>query len=234
MKSKSEKIGNGIMTGIFLVLGVVNFAALIFTGLFRFLILGIVSMILGIVGLIVFPKIKKTAGLWTGGTALFLVVAFVQLIFPPFGMHTESKWKYPAMKTLAALYKNQQEPDWFPEFIGDVESDFSFDYMPSIMQGNGWYDVRFVTTPEKAAEYETNIACYAVRSFSLEDYQNGSYEPFDNHGPLEFRCDKDEFWKTDSDYAVIYVIRVNNNVNHPHQEVLVIDKESGKVQMYGD
>ena len=158
------------------------------------------------------------------------------LLFPPIYISSHLKWKYPFQKSYIGLYQNIQEPDWFPDFMGDVREDYRFEYMPSILQGDGHYSVRFVTDRETAEKYAAKFAETAVYTVRLgAAYSDGSFlvenetpETYDDY--LEIQKD-DGFWIGASPLATAYVLNAYCNWNHPSASAVIVDPVTGKIEL---
>ena len=141
----------------FLVLLTVLHCILVSFSQYRLVLCGV-----SIVLLIILRRMKKVHGFFpvAGKTVFAVIDAFLLIsmcflyLIPPFIFDSHSLWKYPLQKAYINCYQNIHEPDYFPDFSRDVVSDYEFSYAPSMIQGAGNYCVSFVTTPEKAKEYE--------------------------------------------------------------------------------
>ncbi len=161
------------------------------------------------------PELKT--GLYFGiltGAAVFL------LLTPPINLSSSVSWQYPFQRAFVGLYRNVREPEWFPDFRQDIESGYRFSYLPSIMQGTGYFDVHFITSPARAAEYAAQYAAEAEESFVLAECD------LDNNA---LHADRGFF--ADAPEAVIYVLESNRYFNHPHSSSVVIDLKSGKIEL---
>lgn len=168
-----------------------------------------------------------------------MIILFLMFSMPTLTIHSRLKWQYPFQKIYTGFYHNVKEPEWFPDFWNDVQSDYSFDYIPSLMQGTGHYSVCFITSPQTAAEYENKFASQSQYIIPFDEYTNtsGWYYPIGE--------DKDDsgnnvldvywnmnFWKSGEEpTAQIYVLDAVLNYNHPHSSAVIIDKESGRIQL---
>lgn len=185
------------------------------------------------------PPKKKPA--WKRTLKIIIAAALVIGImtsFPPITLHTTSLKLYPYFKGYAERYHNIHQPDWYPDFKGDVQSDFRFDYIPSIMQGTGHWTVRFSTSPETAAGYAEQFggARYEFDLSQYDDSVNVSVEDLGYDAPPEgediITIDFDrDFWKGHEDTARVYVIDAVLNWNHPHSSAVIVDEAAGMVEL---
>lgn len=157
---------------------------------------------------------------------MLLVVGFLFLM-PPLTITSAGIWQYPFQRAYVRLYQNVKE-DWFPDFFKDVESDYYFDYMPSIMQGTGHYSVEFVTSPERAAAYASRYAEEAWKVIPLAGY-SGSGARYPDEGKITVYLN-DAFWEGSSPAATIYVLDAVTDPNHPHSSAVIVDTATGKIQ----
>lgn len=150
--------------------------------------------------------------------------------FPPV-LSSESLWKYPFQKALINNYQNIDVPEWFPDFADDVESDYSFNYCPSMMQGTGHCTVEFITDTQTAHKYAEDFKDKAKCSFPLKDYcnnYNDSYPISENENVYIFF--NKTFWgENPSKNARVYVLDYIPDFNHPHSSAVIIDETSGRV-----
>ena len=164
------------------------------------------------------------------GIALFL------LSMPPMTMSSPLLWQYPFQKKLMDMYHNVKEPDFVPDFRGAVKGDYYFDYLPSMLQGAGYYSVRFTADTAQAQEYERMFSARAVHTFDFDDEAHDYYGNYfsrnvqlgeNDVGSVDVYIDREFF---SSGNARIYVIETNYNWNHPHTSAVIIDSAVGKVQ----
>ncbi len=167
-----------------------------------------------------------------------VVIGLLIFIFPPLYLHTTSLKLYPAYRAITSIHRNIREPDWFSDFAEDVENDFAFDYMPSMMQGTGHYSVRFRTSPEKAREYAERFAEQARYEFLLSQYSDSAwtsvrdlgYDAPENKDSILIFRDTD-FWSGHEETAKVYVIDAVLDWNHPHSSAIIVDEEAGMVEL---
>ena len=185
-------------------------------------------IIAGLIGGVICLSVKK--GLrkrdYFARVLAFLIAEAVIFSFPPF-LSSSSLWKYPIQRGYIGLYSNIKEPENFPDFRLDAESSYSFDYMPSILQGAGHYSVCFMTSPEKAAGYAERFSQAAQYVIPLEEY-DGRYT-ISSTEEIVVYTDK-EFWSEPSS-AQIYVCKTNLSLNHPHTFAVIVDRDRGMVQL---
>ena len=88
------------------------------------------------------------------------------------------------------------------------------------MQGAGYYDIRFVSSPEFASR---NASKYSV------DIDEANIIPLAecDLDALVLRVDEDFFAGTS---AVVYVLNTNKDWNHPQSSAVIIDTDSGKIE----
>lgn len=182
---------------------------------------------------------KKKGGAVKIVIIVAVVLALIAFLFPPLTLHTTSVKLYPVCRAITGHYKNIHEPEWFGDFAGDVESDFAFDYMPSFMQGTGHYTVRFKTSPETAKAYADKFSGSACYKFALSQYGDTAWtsvrdlgyefpEAYDDS--LVIQRDE-EFWSGHEETARVYVTDAVLGWNHPHSSAVIVDEESGMVEL---
>lgn len=154
-----------------------------------------------------------------------LIVLMLIFSMPPMGLSSRMLWQYPFQRGFVGMYSNIKEPMWFPDFRDDVIGDYRFDYLPSFMQGTGHFSVRFVTSPERAAEYSQNYSQQAKWTLS---YENVSFTATQDQYPDIF-ADRD-FWEN-APGAAVYILDGVVDWNHPHSSAVIIDVQTGRVQL---
>ncbi|MBP0967809.1 MAG: hypothetical protein J5722_09250 [Oscillospiraceae bacterium] len=197
------------------------------THVWSFLILAVMAMAFGLSAASKVPKsaedaepeepAKRKPGkklLIFLGTALFLFLT------PPITIRSGEEYQYPFQRRLIGLYRNVKEPEWFPEFLPDIRSDYCFEYLPSIMQGSGYYDVRFVTTPERAAEYLAQFSASAQETHPLPECDTEANV---------LRINTAFFGENSG--AVVCIMDTNRYQNHPHSGAVIVDPDSGKIEL---
>lgn len=207
---------------------VLSAAILILCAVGMFAVWDMRFIIAGLIGSVISLSIKK--GLrkrdYFARVLAFLIAEAFIFSTPPF-LSSNSLWRYPIQRGYIGLYSNIKEPEAFPDFRPDAESGYRFDYIPSILQGAGYYSVCFVTTPEKAAGYAERYSQAAQYVIPLEEYE-GRYTVSDTEEITAY-IDK-EFWADSSD-AKIYVCETNLSFNHPHTFAVIVDVDRGMVQL---
>ncbi len=101
-----------------------------------------------------------------------LVTGFC-LLMPPLTVESGALWKYPIHRAVLGIYHNVQPSGLFPDFAGDVISDYHFSYLPSIMQGTGHFSVLFVTSADCAEQYEQAFRGQSVQTCLLSELDGG-------------------------------------------------------------
>ncbi|MBO4474229.1 MAG: hypothetical protein J5750_04875, partial [Clostridiales bacterium] len=131
-------------------------------------------------------------------------------------------------------YENIKEPSWFPDFRHDVKEDFYFSYNPTILQGNGHWTVRFVTDKNTAGAYAERYKQDAVYTIPLSWFDRNWYNIPESsegdHGVITIEYDS-EFWQDASPYTMVYVSYSNLNFNHPHTSAVLVDPETGMIEL---
>lgn len=154
------------------------------------------------------------------------ILIWLSSCFPP-SVLSHSVGKYKLQKMYINMYRNIKSPDWLPDdFSDDVVSDYTFSYSPTVLQGTGHYSVEFVTTLEKAKEYEEIYSKKAKYIFSRNNELNHYEEKNKNNLP-DYSIFSGFFWNEDSE-PTVYLLYTNDNWNHPNTSAVLI--EGTKVQ----
>ena len=203
-------------------------AAYSLTGLFRFVPIGVFFLAFAWAGR------EETSGqakkrLDFRCFLIPLLLSAPLFLFAPFITRSHMLWRYPFQKAFHDIYTDS--PEWIPAFSADVQSDYEFDVLPSVMQGIGHYSVRFVTTPERAAEYLEQFSAQAVCTVPYPE--NPSWEiqvPGNPDKPADLHLDA-QFWQNGhSDGAAVCLLRYRCSDNHPASSAVIINSRTGAVQ----
>lgn len=217
---------------IFLIAAVLLTVCFVLTLIWSFLILAFMAMMTGLIGRAAAPETaagaerepeqhvpltKRKAGC---SVPLFIGTAVFLFLTPPIVLKSPFRWQYPFQRAFLSLYR-YGEPDWFPDFRKDVRSDYCFEFLPSIMQGTGFYTVHFTAAPERAEEYAAQYAEAGAEAVPLPD----CLADFDSavHVNADFFADPDA--------ATVYVLSSNRNWNHPHSKTVTVDPVSGRIEI---
>lgn len=205
----------------------------VLTLIWSFLILAVIALIIVIHGKAAVPETgaendsaqpvsprKRKSGSSGCLTALAAGAVIFMILTPPYTVSSSFLWQYPFQNAVLSLYR-YGEPEWFPDFRKDVRSDYHFEYLPSMMQGTGFFTVHFVTTPERAAEYAKQYAEAGAEAVSLRE----CVADFDSAVRVN------ESFFPDPNAATVYVIKSNRNWNHPHSKSVTVDPASGRVEI---
>lgn len=212
-----------VFTCICMLLGVTGF---ILTFAWKFLFAAIFCALFGLIGNALDHSRPKSQGIQR--IIVMLLVLLIDFSMPPLSMQSSAKWQYRFQRLYAGCYHNSKEPEWFPDFLDDIESDYHFSYSPSVMQGTGWFTVRFQTSPERAAAYAAQFADGARYTIPVSEYGDRYIINAEKDEILYVQLDT-AFWKDDPD-AQIYVLDAVLNWNHPHSSAVIVDTKSGKIE----
>ena len=178
----------------------------------------------------------------TGRNVILLILATAMVLWlgmgtSPLMLSSQTLWKYPFQRAYIGLYHNITEPDWFPDFEGDVKGGYEFDYMASMLQGTGHYSVYFETDEETVKRYMADFSKQAKHSFTFEEYSQAPRSEFSADGkpkPKESIGDISLFVgsrydKCTSADVLVYVLDTNYDFNHPHTSAVIIDTQKNTV-----
>lgn len=172
-----------------------------------------------------YTLISAHIGSMVGVTAIILIL----LSMPSLSIKSRAIWKYPFQRFYIGCYQNVKEPEWFPDFLDDIQSDYSFSYMPSVLQGSGHYRVCFTASPEAAQKYENELSAQALYIIAVSEFRHGNtYTVHDKDGN-----DKGDIFisvpEAFDGSGTVYVIDTNLDYNHNHSSAVIIDKKSGRI-----
>lgn len=207
---------------------IISAIILVLSAVGMFVVWDLRFIIAGLIGSVICFSVKRglrKRDYFARALAFVIAEGFI-FCTPPF-LSSESLWRYPVQRGYIGLYRNIREPEDFPDFRADAESGYSFEYIPSIMQGSGYYSVRFVTSPERAAEYAEEYEKTAQYVIPYEEY--GERYTLSSTEEILIYADN-EFWSAASE-AVIYVCETNLSFNHPHTFAVIVDADRGMVQL---
>ena len=227
--AEEQKRGSGVRIAalVFTVIVVaIGITGMILISAVKFWIATLVCGLFGFIGNATDKRRPKSQGIQR--IILMLLFLLIDFSMPPLSMQSSAKWQYPFQRLYAGCYQNSKEPEWFPDFMQDIESDYHFSYSPSVMQGTGWFTVRFQTSPARAAEYEAEFADGARYTIPVGEYGDWYVINAEKDEILSVQLDRD-FWK-DNTTAQIYVLDAVLNWNHPHSSAVIVDTATGQIQ----
>ena len=169
-------------------------------------------------------------------TVIFVTILFFQSIFF-LGFSSDTPWKYNFQK-LYVIFRNNYEFKVAPEKLPDDISDYSMEYLPSIMQGTGHSSVRFKASQDVIKAYEDEYSAKAIYTYPLSVFQDGSIdvEQVSPKAAIGMTDDKSllvyrdtHFW-SESTSATVYVTSATHYWNHPHSTAVIIDSEKNMIE----
>lgn len=169
-------------------------------------------------------------------TVIFVTILFFQSIFF-LGFSSDTPWRYNFQKSYI-IFRNNYEFRVAPEKLPDDISDYSMEYLPSIMQGTGHSSVRFKASQDVIKAYEEEYSAKAIYTYPLSVFQDGSIdvEQVSPKADIGMTDDKSllvyrdtDFW-SESTSATVYVISATHNWNHPHSTAVIIDNEKNMIE----
>lgn len=178
------------------------------------------------------PRSQKQSNALAGLLVLVLFGGLICFGFPPLTVRSGAVWKYPLQTAYLRLY-GYSVPDWMPEFRADVQSDYTFDFMPSIMQGTGHISVEFRTSPARAEEIAAAFSPQAQYTVALKDYPRSYHCYLDEEEKQVLSLYLGKSWAQDTASemtAQIYVLSTNGDWNHPHTAAVIADPATGRIQ----
>ena len=170
-------------------------------------------------------------------TVIFVTILFFQSIFF-LGFSSDTPWRYNFQK-LYVIFRNNYEFRVAPEKLPDDISDYSMEYLPSIMQGTGHSSVRFKASHDVIKAYEEEYSAKAIYTYPYSEFEYGYSISVDEVNPkasAKWEDDKSLYIYSDSDFwsestsATVYVISAVHNWNHPHSSAVIIDSEKNMIE----
>ena len=173
------------------------------------------------------------------------IIFVILLSFPLMSMGNTGKWRYPLEKSYVQLRHTCRLAEWYPDKLPKDAENCRMDYLPSIMQGNGYFAVSFDCGDSTAAEWENFGKENAAYIVPLSDYaanDGGHFDPTgyavsaDNNvqssDPTLDVFYYEDMWKGCEEDSVIYVIYTNLDFNHAHTEAVIVNRKDGKVGFF--
>ncbi|SCW55853.1 hypothetical protein SAMN02910456_01847 [Ruminococcaceae bacterium YRB3002] len=205
---------------ILMVFGILNLLVALFgigaffvLGALNFLFAGIGCLIWGLVCVIVSAKKKGYIVLSVFAVLSLLGAAFVMyFITPP--LIFSSPWRYPFQVRYSRV--DNTVPEDFPESIPAGATDYTFEFMPSFMQGSGFLTVGFTAPSDYAARVEEDCKAKAVKELPM----TGSTT---NGSTVAMRMPR-EISEAHPN-GIIYVLyqTPEEEWNHPHAKIVLVD-----------
>lgn len=156
-------------------------------------------------------------------------------LFAPI-IFSKSAWKYNLQRKYIDLYNKYSSVD-FPDKLSGNIGNYKFEYVPSIMQGNGHCSVRFTASADDIKAYEREYAPKAIYAIPLSRFDFGdtvveevspeAVVPYEGGNNLSMFVDSD-FWGDTK--ATVYVLSAVHDWNHPHSHVVIISSDYRKIQ----
>lgn len=178
--------------------------------------------------------------------AIQVLMLYIFMFFAPVGLCSEKAWQYNLQRLYVGMYPYIDGAHWIPAVEDEVQGDFRFEYMASILQGTGHYCVSFTATPEAIEKYDaffseqakyTMIPTAEQVLWNLDHVVPEEYrDRFEMSGGYEDQINiylDYGFWGSGdvpSDDMKVYVIDGVLNTNHPRSSVVIIDKGNRKIQ----
>ena len=194
---------------------------------------------------------------------IFVVLAVVvNLAGAPFFVAKSGVWRYPFIKKyVSEIYHPVRMPAWVPNKLPESSSKCSILYLPSVMQGSGYFSVCFACSTniaEEWADFGEKNAKYIV---PLTDYNNArelshmgegryldflpaGYETDPKYAVSTTAGDTEQrsvdivldnsFWYGDEEGTMIYIMETNLSVDKPYNEIIIANKEKGLVQLFSE
>ena len=170
-------------------------------------------------------------------TVIFVTILFFQSIFF-LGFSSDTPWRYNFQKSYI-IFRNNYEFRVAPEKLPDDISDYSMEYLPSIMQGTGHSSVRFKASQDVIKAYEEEYSAKAIYTYPYSEFEYGhsiyveevspkASATWEDDKSLDIYSDTD-FW-AESTSATVYVTSAVHNWNHPHSTAVIIDSEKNMIE----
>lgn len=126
----------------------------------------------------------------------------------PFQMRYLSFWGY--------------QNNFFPEKLPDKVEDYEMEFMPSIMQGNGWTKVSFHTDSATIEQYIEELAVKGCKAESLAEHNGAAL--LEHHLPNRIKESIQE--------CQIWVVHESGDWNHYRLSCMVVNEELGYVMFF--
>lgn len=203
---------------ILLIVALFNLILCICIGAFFFAAVPIVCTLLW------FFRYRKKAANCTPEVILLslLMLAGLAVTQPFSGMFS---FQYPSQKFYVEKKSNADLDGLFPEKLPKSTGKFHTEFVPSIMQGSGYYYVMITADNIEVDAIRKEAVENAMLICSLEDLGD-EYEDHENEQKIT-SADlyiPDKFRK--SPKAECYIISVTGNWNHPHSKLVIIDGQN--------
>ena len=204
-KNRHEKI---LFIQTMIILGIALIALIVFllTGMLTAFAILVVTLL---IGLLKVRSLKKSLVIH-GGTGSFVVALVLTIIIGTLTSPIISYFKlqYPFIYMLKKQYLNEAYIDKLP--LG--ATNYHFESMPSIMQGDGFYRLEFRAPSDYIEELRENCEKRAISSYKVS-------EPDPEMSDISFGYT--DFFSEHTD-ATVYVFSYRGG-NHPHYSYIMID-----------
>lgn len=184
--------------------------------------IGIIRLCIGLIWLICllrsFSKIKQGTIQPEAGKsvchAILLLGLIVVLSLNVGAFRCMAAFQYPMQKWYVTTKHGSGDISWMPDTLPASVSEYGGDFLPTILQGDGYFHVHFVCDDADIAAYEAQYSAIAQRCVPLSEASADDALFYDTG-----------FWSNHESTATLYLLE-GDGINHPHGSAVVIDKEN--------
>lgn len=157
-------------------------------------------------------------------------------LWAPIMNQTHFSFRYPFQKAYIGIFNGDDTFDYFPSKLPHGVKDYRLDYLPAIMQGDGYTTMSFEASDDVIEQYMNEYSKGAIytctvadlgESLSIQINENGANPTNKN---ADVRMDK-RFRAKCSDNAKVYIM-YNSETSHrsPYTSAVVIDSEHNIIE----
>ena len=216
--AKGNRVFLILLTALAIIIAAVCLFIFIFTLGYTKLVCVVFFGIMGAIGILLLKKAKKN---WivnlVGG--LGILVGAPIFLFCGLGASPISggaPWQFKTQMMYTDRYFSSSE--FFISELPDGISDYYFDFLPSILQGNGHRAVSFRAPADYVDSLTAEVTDKAVEIHTFDECSNSL---FASVGDVDFYCPLDV--RAEHPGAAIYILDTNRYPHRPHSTAVIID-----------
>ena len=160
-------------------------------------------------------------------TCVLAFTALIWLVLLLLPTHSYLKYQYPFdMKYISLHSLSKNTPDFFPERIPSNASDYEFDFLPTILQGQGHLTVGFSADDEYIDELKSSLEGQAKYIVPIEEFSSLN-ERIRNEEPDDPLRGIELYWGdclNEHSNGTLYIIDTNYYTHHPHTKAVIVDE----------
>ncbi len=211
---------SAILSSIVVIIGLVGMVLLGTVQSYVQLFCGLLWLIITLIRIKKAVPLKGKLSDYLAGRILvfILLLGFGVIFVSP--IRLGNRFQYPFQ--MAYINNHGYDNEFFPESLPEKTENYTWDFMPSIMQGSGWTNVSFRTDAATLEQYVGMVEEGGCKVESLENHK--ALELVRTHLPKDIQGNLQG--------SLIYIIRFKDDWNHPRLSCMIVNKSTGDVMFF--